>query len=409
MKILTRLVFFIIAVFVILSSIFYSANKGLLDTPLKHVLQYYLWTKNINLSFANMEFKDGTIKASNVKFITGEGIGLTKDIEIHADISGDITAPKLSVKLLPNNMLVLAKDSNLIGNRIIEATLSAELNSDLFGENKNYELNIEDIAFDNTGEIKQDEVKQGNAYCKYEGGNVDCKLNLSDSSYITLGNMDANSNKIEINARNIPLTAYEIAYPFLPKNNTLEFFRDTIQSGNLEEAKVEFDPSIKSLDSNLFGIVKIRNVDFSYDEWFPMIKDMDIDAEINGTKLNASVNSAYSSDILISQGVIRMDWQGIEDTVLTIDAKGKGSAYSLADFILTEQHEKMKQANIDFRAVKGNAEVNIDIKIPFSSTGKNSYNITADITDASLNIFKDAIRFENAQISGKFDGFRVTL
>ena len=60
---------------------------------------------------------------------------------------------------------------------------------------------------------------------------------------------------------------------------------------------------------------------------------MDIDVDIKGSKLAFYINNAYLSNISFSDGIIEMDWQGVDHTSLTVKATGAGTAKSLTDFI----------------------------------------------------------------------------
>ena len=76
---------------------------------------------------------------------------------------------------------------------------------------------------------------------------------------------------------------------------------------------------------------------------------------------------------------------------------------------LTIEKWKDKHYNILLEYSKGNVNADISIEIPLKPGTKNIYNITADIPNASLNIFNDNVKLKQAKISGIFNGDQVIL
>ena len=76
---------------------------------------------------------------------------------------------------------------------------------------------------------------------------------------------------------------------------------------------------------------------------------MQIDLSQKGMISEFIINKANSTDILISNGLIYMDWKGQENTKLLITAKAQGPTRALTDFISINTHKALSQASIDLK------------------------------------------------------------
>ena len=409
MKIIFKLLLFITLLSILCMSLFYAASSGKLDRQMKHGLEYYLKLKGIDVSFSDFQFRDGLFTLGNVKLKIGTGRAVISNLQVQTGILELWSNTEFSTKILPAKLSVLDKNDQ----QILEAVLSGQVNSYLLVKNKNYGLVVKNIKIAGIKDINDKILETGHAHCQYnvlgEYKNVDCALNFGESTYLNVASLEEKTGKIKIAMSNIPFMLHKLAGKILPEDKLLGFFREFIIAGHIKEGEVLWNPAGKLQQDNLSGKVKIQKLDFNYTEGLPDIKNMDIDVEIKGSKLAFYINSAYSSDISLSDGVMEMDWQGFDHTFLTVKAKGAGPAKSLAGFISESQHLAIQRADVDLRKINGKVDVDVDIKIPLKPGTKNIYNITANMPNSSLNIFKDYVHLRKIKISGVFNGDQVIL
>ena len=103
--------------------------------------------------------------------------------------------------------------------------------------------------------------------------------------------------KVEIS--NIPLLFYKLLDKILPENKLLVFLNEFIKDGHIQNGTIFFDPSVKNAEKTIVGKVKISKLDLAYAEEYPVIKGMDVDVDIQGSKVKFHINRAHSSDILL--------------------------------------------------------------------------------------------------------------
>ena len=406
MKIIFKLLSFITLLSIICASLFYAVSSGKLDKQIKHGLQYYLRLKNIDASFSDFQFRDGLFTLGNVKLKMGIGRAVISNLQIQVNILRNDNNPEFSAKILPTKLSVLDKDDQ----QILEAVLSGQVSNYLLVKNKNYGVKVENIKIADIVDINDKVLETGHAHCQYNVlgryENVDCALNFGESTYLKVASLEK-AGKIKIEMSNIPLMLHKLAGKILPEDKLLDFFREFIIAGHIKEGEILWNPVGKLQQDNLSGKVKIQKLDFNYKDGLPVIKNMDIDVDIKGSKLAFYINSAYLSNISFSDGIIEMDWQGLDHTSLTVKATGAGTAKSLTDFIPESQHLAMQRADVDLRKINGRVDVNVDIKIPLKPGTENIYNIIANMPNSSLDIFRDYVKLRKIKISGVFNGDQV--
>ena len=400
MRILIKLLSIIILLFIVVVGLIYAANSGRLDRPLKHLVQYYLNVKGLNATFDGFKFKDGVLIASEVHFSLRAGVGRITNLQIQQKLSGSWNNPEFSIKIQPVELVILDENGNLL----LEAEVAGEIN------NTNYDLAVTDIKIPNITDVNNQPLEIGKAHCKYQGNKqtIDCSAGFGKTTYLHIFSLDENA-KIQVEMGNVPLMLYQLADRMFQDNWLVSFCKKFIQAGHITEGVIVLNQNGSLSEGGLAGKIKIQALDFNYNSDFPTIKNMDIDTHIEGSKFTFYVNSAYSSDILLSDGIIEMNWIGQDDTILIVRAKGKGSASSLTDFIPETQHHKMSEANIDLRPIKGDADLDIDIKIPLKPNSKNTYNITAIIQNTSLDVFKNSLNLRETKLSGLFNGDQIAI
>ena len=414
MKILTNLLIIIVLFFLASISLFYSANSGMIDGPIRNALQYYLGLKGINVSFSDFSLKDGLLKANEVRFDLKSGDMLIKNLEIQSNLTGGWKKPKFSSVISPTTITILDKNEE----KLLTAELISKLSFDLLSKNKKHNTKLSKVKIFGLTDIENKPIDTGDAQCQYnlikENRRINCNLNFGKNIFLRIISSLEHKDQVQIEASNIPLEFYKIAKRILPDSRVVSFFDDFIRGGHLKQGAVtmNFNKNFTTgslSEENLSGKLKIQKVDFSYGEEFPTIKNMDIDVELKGVQTLFYINSAYSSEIKISNGTIKMDWKGLDNTILYVKGKGHGPAKSLTDFIPEKQHQLMSKANIDIRKIKGEVDADINIEIPLKPGSKDTYNILADIPDASLSIFKNHVNLKKAKLSGIFNGDQVLL
>ncbi len=402
MKIIFKLLSVIILFLALVAGVFTMANTGALDKQIKLALQYGFKLNGANAKFYNLKFKGGVMTASNLNIKTGAGETKLTNIELHTSFLSNLGA---SIKLLPTNFIVIDEASQQLMSASIDGIMELSINGI-----KATQFNLQTINI--SGQIKDINNKPleiGSfhfAYTKSTNKNlIESDISFGDSIKLNISNSEKNPHNILLHAENTPILFYKIANKLLSDNKLLEFLNSSIKSGYIKNADVNFN-----LDTNaLSGSAKILKLDYNYDDEFPTIKSMDVDVILNGNQTQFIVNSAYSTDILLSQGVIDMDWQGLDHTTLYVKAIGKGPTKGLTDFIPLSQHESMNKANIDLRKIRGNVDTKIYLEIPLKPGTKNLYDIKVEIPNASLDIFKNYVQLRRAKISGFFDGNQVKL
>ncbi|MDG1437028.1 MAG: DUF3971 domain-containing protein [Rickettsiaceae bacterium] len=386
----------------------YAVNNGKLNGALQHGIQFVLSLNGIETRLEKFKFKNGTLSSDRVSLELGAGLAIIDNLKIDIDIQEAFSQPSLLVEIAPATMTIW----NSADQQIAQFDLSGQ-----FIQNKldrsDYNLyfnNIEVFDLANTG---REELSVGKARFGYKF--IDNQeffygfVNFGDSTHFKIENQKDDLSKVKIDLKDIPIMLYKKVMQIFPDNEILVFLEEFVRNGYLQEGNIIWKTEADSIEEQLSGFVKIRNLDFEYNIDFPTVKDLSFDIDIKGRKIIYNINSGYSSDILLSGGAIIMDWKGVDKTVLTLKTKGHGPATGLVDFIAEEQHQSMNKANIDLKKLVGDVDVDVDIEIPLKPGTANKYNVTATLPDLSLDIFKDNILLRSANISGGYDGSKVIL
>jgi hypothetical protein len=385
----------------------YAANNGKLNSPIRHVVQYLLLKQGVSAKFIDFDFKNSTLTASQLKLKLGSSTGIINDFSIKMNFAGWFSEAKLFLEVPSLNLALWDKN----GEQIFQTEISAKASVPVFWGRRNFDLVLNDIKLPNIKDIEGKKLPVGKArYVSVKSPFVDKEqfdLNFGESVYLNLKNWNQNKNKLQLRANNLPFMIYKFAANILEDSELVDFCAEFIKDGYVQDLNIVFDPNGSSND--LFGSGKIRKLDFLYDPDYPILKDVGLDFEIKGSKFKFDIKNGYSSDVLLSEGVMFMDWQGRDDTLLTLNTKGYGSVKSLVDFISQDQKNAMKKANIDIEKAKGSVEVEASIEIPLKRGTENIYDIKANIPDLALDIFKNNVHLRGGNISGVFDGNKLTL
>lgn len=246
------------------------------------------------------------------------------------------------------------------------------------------------------------------------------KIDFGDKSYLALS-MDYRTFmgvpyilKSEGNVENFPLMIHKAFWHIAPNNGIVEFLREFILSGSVTgEWKLNLDKSFfasKVLNpEDLSGNLKLKNVDFKYDEVFPVIKNLNSDVTLVGTNIDFAIREGYSGKILISNSVVVIDWSRGEDTEVVAKIKGKGPAVELASFIPADDLAGMKKYDIDLYQIKGTTDLDVSLIIPLKPGTINKYDVTANILSVTFSAFDDVVSLSSPKLVGKFDGDVVKI
>ncbi|MDA9163263.1 DUF3971 domain-containing protein [Rickettsiaceae bacterium] len=405
MKILSKLLILISLLAFLTVGLIYAANSGKLDRQMKHALQYYLKLNGIDAKLYHFTFKNGLFKSTEAKFAIGSGTVRIYDLQIQTHLFGSWDNPQLSADIAPSNIVIFDEDNH----KFFDANLKVRA-SQLLGMRQDYDIQLDDIKLLEFNGVNNKPIKNGSAkfICKNINGidQLDYSVILSEDSFFKVFNITKDTNKLKISAQNIPVLFYKIADKILPEHGLLSFLNESIKDGYIQSASVEIDPAHTL---KMDGLVKVKDLEYRYDIEKPSLKRMQVDIELKDANTTFFIKSAYSSEIKLTDGIIKMDWKGLDNTVLMISAKANGPARSLTDFIPESQHKIMDKANINLRKITGNTNVDIQIQVPLKPGSKDIYNISAEIPNASLNIFKNYVKLSKAKMSGVFNGDQVIL
>lgn len=407
MKILIKLLIIKLLFLAITIGVISAANHGALNKQIKLGLQYYFSINGIKAKFYDLKFQNGTITASKLNIKAGTGITQLSNVEINTSISSNFI---LLVKLHPTIFKILDENSE----QIMQASIKGSFTTGIRGY-QNIDLNISEInIIESIKDINKKPIGNGSAYFIYSKqqnqSSLEGNIQFGEAIKLRISPSEKQQGNMSLHAENIPLLFYRIADKVLPSNSLSESLKFSIQAGYIKNADINFNPNAYTLTKeNLNGSAKILGLNFNYDENFPILSSIDTEIILAGPKTQFIINKAYSSDILLTNGTIDMDWKGIDDTILYINAIGSGPAKDLTHFISYEEQRAMNKANIDLQKMKGTVNTNIYIEIPLKPGTKNLYNITAEIPNASLNIFKDYVKLRGAKISGIFNGKKLKV
>lgn len=407
MKILPKILLLVVLLASLVLGGVYAVNNGKLNAPIKHALQYFLLKKGVNAQFVDLGFQHGSLTASQLKLKLGSSTGIIDDFSIKMNFTGGVSAAKFLLEV-PSVKLALW-DKN--GEQIFQTDIGAKASVPVFWGRRNFELSLNGIKLSQIKDIDGHDLQAGSArYVSVRSPFVDKEqfdLNFGESVYLNLKNWSQNKNKLQLKGNNLPFMIYKFAANFLENSELIDFCEEFIKDGYVQNLNIVFDPNGSSKD--LFGSGEIRKLDFLYDPDYPILHDIGLDFEIKGSKFKFDIKNGCSSDILLSEGTMFMDWQGRDDTLLTLNTKGHGSVKSLVDFISQDQKNAMKKAKIDIEKAKGSVAVEGSIEIPLKRGTENIYDIKANIPDLAIDVFKDNVHLRGGNVSGVFDGNRLTL
>lgn len=434
-KFLISVLLFFISVSLTTFFVIYQAKKGQLDRPIEYVLEYYLKLNNFDVKFNNLNLKGNQIKIDAVKITKNKATINLQNILINEDFVFNYMQSKFLVGVIVDKLMI--KENK--GEKDIESNNADDLvhgklnlnyqyyvtsdssNCNIFLDNVSYQQGNEKLTVLANGQItlktnSHNQKKDYSIEAIFDDERIvkfDASQNLLPSDATESESESDPSNLAFLlsgDVKNFPIAIYKPFYYLYPENKLLIFLKDFIQSGVIDSSKIKVRLTKKDVKEknynkdNIEGLTKISGLKLVYNPILPPISGMQIDVLQNGIVSDFVIKKGNSSHIAITEGVIHMDWKGHDDTVLLLEAKGRGGVKGLTDFIPEAVHTDLKKIAIDLEKFTGVAKVDVNILIPLKQGSRNTYDIKAVIPSTDLSIFDDKILLTKANIVGQYNG-----
>ncbi|MFK7967625.1 MAG: DUF3971 domain-containing protein [Rickettsiaceae bacterium] len=408
MRTLSKLLILIISLVLATVLIIYIARTGNLNTQIKYVVEYYFQLKNLDGKVSRLTVKDDqiiidsiTLHKNNARFKL-DNIIINYSLDLNykkSRIIADVKIDKITGQKFENEKFFNAKIKFLYNHYLIarKSNIQCSLDNILYNDPTN------NIVF-KEGKASIDASFSNRKFKYYVNVILDENVNFNlqgtvDNNIIFTGNV-----------KNVPVVFYKPIYYLYPKNKFLIFCNDFIKSGDIKFSEFNINISKKDIENshytkeNINGFAKISNLQLLYNNQLPPLTNMEIDISQKGMVSEFMISKAHSTDIVINDGLVYMDWKGQENTKLFITAKAQGPTKALTDFIAMDTHKALRQSSIDLTKFTGDANIDIKIEIPLKPATKDIYDITAHIPDTSLSIFANKIVLSGANVFGKYNG-----
>ncbi len=405
---------------VILSLLILSGSKGYLDKPIKKIIEFYLDKKNMKIRVGNLQIRHNILSIDKIFMdLANNTQGKISDFKISFFIDNITSKPLIHSIIDIDSFSLIAKDNQ----PIIDTKISAKYIVDFFENRVETELNLSPIKNTTLLDSYGKKLPEGEGVCSYESKisitskkSINCKLTFGDKVYLSFNSiLDGSIIQASGNVENIPIMIYQIAEKIIPNNQVILFLQEYIKDGYIRNGEFDFNFDKNNLEKNIALETLVRaklhvvDLEYKYDADFPPLRKIDTDITISGTSVKFILNKAYSSNSLISNGVITFDWQGMDKSNFVVSAIAKGSVIDLIDFMSNEDYNKVKQQGIDLKKITGTANSKIGIIIPLNPVMKNTYDISTIITGVNTKAFSDNVILKNAKITGTFNGYKLNL
>ena len=213
----------------------------------------------------------------------------------------------------------------------------------------------------------------------------------------------------------IPIMLYKNIKEIIPDNKIISFLDEYVKAGHISCG--EFNLDLKSgfseqdilTKENLSGRFQVTNLEYKYNKDFPALKNAEIDIIISGNEVKFLIHKSYSGSSLLSNGIITLNWTGIDTSTLIFHATSHGAAKDFIDFIPIPAYENIKNRGIDLKNFTGTANSVINLEIPINPKIKNSYNVSTTIFGASINIFDNNVVTKDLKLNGLFTGEKLSF
>ncbi|MDR0296538.1 MAG: DUF3971 domain-containing protein [Rickettsia sp.] len=405
---------------VILSLLILSSSEGYLDKPIKKIIEFYLDKKGMKIRVGNLQIRNNILSIDKIFMdLTNNTQGEITDFKISFIIDNLTSKPLIHSIINIDNFSLISKDNQ----PIIDTKISASYILDFFKNTIETQLNLSPIKNITLLDSYGKNLPEGEGFCSYNSGismaskkSINCKLAFGDQAYLLFNSiLDGSIIQVNGNVENIPIMIYQIAEKIIPNNQVILFLQEYIKDGYIRNGEFDLNFDKNNLEENialetlLKAKLHVVDLEYKYDVDFPALRKIDTDITISGTSVKFILNKAYSSNSLISDGVITFDWQGMDKSNFIVSAIAKGQVIDLIDFISDEDYNKVKKQGIDLKKITGTANSKIGIIIPISPVIKNTYDISTIITGVNGKAFSDNVMLKNAKITGTFNGDKINL
>ncbi|MDX1924550.1 MAG: DUF3971 domain-containing protein [Rickettsiaceae bacterium] len=244
-------------------------------------------------------------------------------------------------------------------------------------------------------------------------------LNLQ--AKIRIQNNIINNIAIKGDAKNLPIRLYEI---FLSQENPVyQFFDYSISSGNLTSGdfKIQVPANLiriakkdfklfasKVTEENFSGDFVIENVSYTYDKAAPYAFSKMLPIKLRGKEISIDIKEAVIAENKVTEGFVHFDYLS-QNILYIIEAKTKGKASGLTEFIDQKTLEEMKNFGIDLASSTGIAESDVDIKVTGNPKDPMFFDIKSKVSKFEMGIFNNIAKIKNYTLDGKFNGKKIEL
>ncbi len=468
-RFLTSLSIIICIVVVILSLLILSSSQGYLNNPIKKVIEFYCNKKGMKIHIGNLQVKNnillidkifvdlanntqGEITDFKISFTIGPFAELNSAKKFKGNTSMQ-TGPYFSIckylnirlmhKLLVEIELFKRSISNIVklpltfsivdidrlsliskdNQPVINTKMSARYVINFFSNKITTQLNLSPIKNIGLLDSYGNKLPNGEGFCSFSSKifkkskkSISCKLSFGNKASLLFNSiLDGSILQVSGNVQNIPIMIYQIAEKVIPDNQIISFLQKYTKDGHIRNGEFNFNFDKNSLEKNILlkTLVKAKmhvvDLEYQYDEDLPTLRKIDTDIIISGTSIKFILNQAYASNSLISNGLITLDWQGVDKSHFIINVTAKGGVSDLVDFLSSEYYNKIKKQGIDLKKIIGIVNLKIGMIVPTSQTIKNTYDISTIITGVNGKAFSNNVILKNAKITGTFNGDKINL
>lgn len=399
--------------FLAVSLIFYSANHGHMNKPLKKIIELYLSENDIKVIIDDLKFKETHLTINKISlYFIDNAEGKINDLDITLNFKNLFSNSLIAAYFNIGQFSVISNS----GEKIISTEINGDYSLNILQRNILTNINLDSIKSDILTDEKGAGLPLGKALCiyttSYTKNNpklVDCKLNFGDKAFLSL-NSKVTDKDIDANANitNIPLIIYQTVEKIIPNNPVISYLREHIKQGHIQNGELSVKLDRKFLkenileDDNLKANLHISNFEYKYHKNLPALTKVDTNVVISGAEIKFLINEAYSGKTVISNGIMTFKWEGFDKSQFIFNATAKGEISDLVDFIPINAYQNIKTQNIDLKEIKGNANSIIEIIIPINTNISNSYNIISTLTNITFNTLNNNILLQNGEAKGVF-------
>lgn len=384
MRILNTLFLFIVFVIAFVCIGLFCVSKGYCDIYIKNALMRFLsykshqYTNSIKYEINDLKIKNHVLLIPHVEITDANGTKLTlNDLEVVFDI------------VAHNKWFVL--------------------------ETK---LKISDVTVNNSA-FKPSSLVCRHSYKPMHKQDLSCDFFSSDNSiHFTSKSVSSflskKSVQIKMDLVNIPLEIYTLGSTFLSKE-TNNIFTQYIKAGLIKKGLFALNLDDQFFKSGVFTAQNLEadfdltNLDIQYHPAFKSITNVDGKMTVRGNEIKFLIAKGNMGNTPINSGEVGMLWQGLDKTILQIKTSSTGPVSDLISFCDKDAIANAQKSGINLANATGVAKTQASIQIPLSMDVKNTYDVSSDISNASLNLFDGKIIANKMTLKGSFDGHAVTL